>query len=939
MRIRISAIMVQSAIRCRLVLAGSRQRLLARRKIQRFCVEHFVHQLRMRDREHAATVVQRSWRAIVGHSNYQSSRCAVITLQAKVRCQLASSRYRLVRSKCVIIQSWARMVHCKPSYRNAVSAAIAIQNQWRLTTAQARLTTARYLAIALQSIARGRICRSLLKGERNAVLLVQRVWRGRQGRFCVLETMQQRTQVPSAMIIQSYYRTRRCQRDFKAALSSIITIQSVWRKKVRQNQKAACTIQQWWRYREDLLRRNRASIAMQRCIRGHQSRSFIDSKSRHAILIQQTWRRAGAEHSYMLKRASSIMLQCAIRGFIARQGCRHAIREQEMRLDSAMKIQASWRRYICLEIYSRQRGSCILLQTFFRGVLASLHLKRCIAASTVLACAIRVRGAKISFTNARRAAISLQKMWRAALIHNKFEVQRTCAMIIQSVYRRHLVERVYWFLKAPIETRRLVDAAARRIQIAYFLWKMRLAVDEVQSSAILLNRCMRGQLVRSTARFALSHMNASFQRSGTVASAVSFISDEGPQYADALLAWDSSVVQAKGAACVVIQSAARRLIARSRVERACGRRFCSRLQVDQRLAIREERSAYRIQRLWRIRISRKLCAALKIQSVSRDWIARRNHSVLLSTLRQELENVSAVTIQQLQRGWICKQLYLQTKWRVVQIQKQWRSAVTQKHFNSSRRAAIYIQRSVRRCLSKLQLARLRLESRARSEAATENVWHRVVARSEERVAILHRSSEDTAPCLMRLVDRVQYSLQEAARAANNPLPQYASLALKDIYESPLIETSHGTGMEERCIDAENTFLSFEDDVAIATDATASTPVRRNSKSFSYDALSDGEMSWTRDYPDGMHTAAAVVETKNVSRQSPLKPLHSQKTKAKQMPSSGIFLRGREPIDSAPTLLATVDEAELGSRNPEIFPGGAGPSPIKSGEKWAWADEW
>ena len=109
-----------------------------------------------------------------------------------------------------------------------------------------------------------------------------------------------------------------------------------------------------------------------------------------------------------------------------------------------------------------------------------------------------------------------------------------------------------------------VKAAVRKIQVAYFTWKMEITLLNVESSVVLLQRSVRGQLVRSATRFALNHMNASI-RSSVRPTFVRVSDVDRGQHKASRAALDSAWAQAQSnvesTAAVVIQTAARRMLA------------------------------------------------------------------------------------------------------------------------------------------------------------------------------------------------------------------------------------------------------------------------------------------------------------------------------------------------------------------------------------------
>ena len=393
-RLRISAIMIQSAIRrnhlaivaAREVLTASDQPILDGSKAK------------------SALILQRNWRAKMGRSNYLSLRQSATRVQALVRQVLLSSRYHNMLSASVKLQTWVRRILSQRLYGRSKSAIIGIQAHWRASKVQSGFMTAKYSAIALQSICRGNICRSVIRREMLAALVIQSVWRR------ILE-----------------------------------------KKKMARKLCSIHRIQRWWRLQQIRLELGReqslrmASATVQRYARGYLERRFLDVRVRKAVVIQSSWRRTNAENVYMQNRASVIMLQSGIRGFITRKctarllsnrlraaivlqratRCRK-LRVQEKEVGAAITIQATWRMRICHKAFAKKSKASLCLQSHFRMWLASQHLVRCVLACRSIQAAIRVWCERRHFLVARRAAIKIQRIWRGALIRQRFEIYRVC---------------------------------------------------------------------------------------------------------------------------------------------------------------------------------------------------------------------------------------------------------------------------------------------------------------------------------------------------------------------------------------------------------------------------------------------------------------------------------------------------------------------------------
>ena len=488
-------------------------------------------------------------------------------------------------------------------------------------------------------------------------------------------------------------------------------------------------------------------------------------------------------------------------------------------------------------------------------------------------------------------------------------------IMIQSAFRRYLALCSYFFLRLPPEERSRMDVAARKIQLAFFVWKMRLAVDEVQSSAIILKRCMRGHLARSAARFALTHMNASFQRSAVVASAVWFMTEEDTKAAGVLSEWDSSVLLAKASASILIQSAARRMITRSQIRRVHGKIFGYLFLSRQRRSIRKERAAAKIQRcfrVWKNLISQREDSSTQIQRVYRGWIARLNYSVLLMNFAEERMEASALSIQRIQRGWKWRNLFLRSKNAAIRIQQCWRSYVSERDFETMRRAAIRIQSSTRRYLMSCQQERNHISVSAiqrcyrgwkwrhqlrtnRAATQLQSIWRSYVAQEHFRAA---RSAAVCVQCLARThiswirVARLQLATSKKSksvaedvlvrvtarsearmgviqdsRGEDGPcLSRLVDRVISTLHEAAIAAANTDEGAEyvkkippttdseaNNSIETAYSFVSVENEV-MAVGESALTPVTSNGRSLAFARTSPSaqDNASSLDHPEGGH---------------------------------------------------------------------------------------
>ncbi|XP_050165955.1 unconventional myosin-IXa isoform X2 [Myiozetetes cayanensis] len=140
-------------------------------------------------------------------------------------------------------------------------------------------------------------------------------------------------------LLQRWFRSLICRRQFLSLRSAAITIQRFWRSYQSQKQgkpspdplllnKAAVVLQTHWRgfvERRRFLQMQFAAHLIQSCWREHHRRRHAAATS-----IQAAWRGHRAQQAYAASRTKAVCLQAACRGYLARQRFR-ALKEQHLK--------------------------------------------------------------------------------------------------------------------------------------------------------------------------------------------------------------------------------------------------------------------------------------------------------------------------------------------------------------------------------------------------------------------------------------------------------------------------------------------------------------------------------------------------------------------------------------------------------------------------------
>ncbi|XP_032556234.1 unconventional myosin-IXa isoform X6 [Chiroxiphia lanceolata] len=148
-------------------------------------------------------------------------------------------------------------------------------------------------------------------------------------------------------LLQRWFRSLICRRQFLSLRSATITIQRFWRSYQNRKQgepspdpllldKAAVVLQTHWRgfvERRRFLQMQFAAHLIQNCWREHRQRQHTAATS-----IQAAWRGHRARRAYAASRTKAVCLQAACRGYLARQRFR-ALKEQclkELQLENGL---------------------------------------------------------------------------------------------------------------------------------------------------------------------------------------------------------------------------------------------------------------------------------------------------------------------------------------------------------------------------------------------------------------------------------------------------------------------------------------------------------------------------------------------------------------------------------------------------------------------------
>ncbi|XP_022611603.1 unconventional myosin-Va-like [Seriola dumerili] len=128
-----------------------------------------------------------------------------------------------------------------------------------------------------------------------------------------------------------------------------------------------------WLARKKYLRMKESAITIQRHVRGHQARCYVQflRRTRAAVVIQRNVRMWTNRRCYQQQRSAAITIQCLLRAYMARKQYYKLMFEQK-----AVVIQKWVRGWLTRQHYRRTIAAMVLLQSCVRRMRAKKELKK-----------------------------------------------------------------------------------------------------------------------------------------------------------------------------------------------------------------------------------------------------------------------------------------------------------------------------------------------------------------------------------------------------------------------------------------------------------------------------------------------------------------------------------------------------------------------------------
>eukprot|EP00984_Skeletonema_dohrnii_P029445 scaffold20073_cov78-Skeletonema_dohrnii-CCMP3373.AAC.1 len=548
----------------------------------------------------------------------QKEALAATQIQSAIRMwicrQLVSqmAEERDVSRKCdaaVVIQSFARSIHCQRELTILKEAAAQVDHESRLSALLLLLNALDLVHVTrVQALFRGKVVRKVYWNACASAVCIQKHWKVKSN---------------AEVVTYSTY------------IKSILTVQKKFKRYYRLRNAAAKKIQLSYlsrRMKRNLTKVHRSVNLIQRAVRGHRARCFVQriKTIRHqsaATKIQSIVRSHLCLGELRLAVTNVTKIQRCYRRFKV-TFCENAIRDEK-------------RAYVNMLTIWHREAMAIRIQTVVRPWLR--HLKRSNAGTKVNA--VGTAKSPTSHTNDAPARV-IQSKWRSFRCCKELLVMRAAAVVIQTVVRswlcqRELVNRKARVIGAEMQAKEAatvtIQAFARSLicqkQLsklkgeAYFAEMQRketilLAVRKIQS--IVRARRLRRNLQSAFMNAAKIQSCYRCYKINTLEKARQ---DEKKTYAVML-------------------------------ERCHQESMATRIQAFARLYLcRDRLSKLKSARHGEMRVENTISAAVVIQTVARSWLCQRelvNRKARVIEAELLAKEVATVTIQSFARSLICQ---------------------------------------------------------------------------------------------------------------------------------------------------------------------------------------------------------------------------------------------------------------------------------------------
>eukprot|EP00746_Dinoflagellata_sp_MGD_P124663 gnl/MRDRNA2_/MRDRNA2_59273_c0_seq2.p1 gnl/MRDRNA2_/MRDRNA2_59273_c0~~gnl/MRDRNA2_/MRDRNA2_59273_c0_seq2.p1 ORF type:complete len:2426 (+),score=455.57 gnl/MRDRNA2_/MRDRNA2_59273_c0_seq2:120-7397(+) len=521
----------------------------------------------------AAEKIQAWWRAHKVRRQFKTRVAVAVVLQKLTRRHLAVRRLRFLHAGTVLCQKISRGFRTRRDLAVRVACALRLQAFWRSAVARCQAVEMQLASSKMQAFVRTVFAWRRHRAVKKAAEIIRFAWKGHRLRMWL------RKRNAAAIFIGRWWRAHLARKLVAKKRAAVCKLQlafrtyralKIWARKhkaatkirafykarlgrrafLKYKFKAIIGIQKMWKQYLECRRyktKRRLAIALQALMKGINCRRHLERREEMAVKIQCAWRSMVQKHGVKLANNAATRIQAAVRGIFARRQIRNE-RKAAVQIQRVLRgvlsrrdkrrMQAVWRITAWLSArmqrwrYLKQRGSIIVIQTYWRTIVSKrrhhvlTQKTRIIRAAwqrrrqrlaenkqfdtaTKLQRNWRRKVAWLRVARMQKAAVRIQKMMRRVFVNQKLAKKSVLAVKLQALWRRKLAQRRYKKILVLVsklirlvrcffarrDVREKFRASARIVSMAkVFLTKKLMAKQFI--AAIEINKMVRGYLAR-----------------------------------------------------------------------------------------------------------------------------------------------------------------------------------------------------------------------------------------------------------------------------------------------------------------------------------------------------------------------------------------------------------------------------------------------------------
>jgi len=408
------------------------------------------------------------------HIMYKENKAST-KIQSQWRRCLDQRGFIFITMSVLAVQSAIRMYHSQRAYKEKKASIVCLQSQWRSYVARKNLLATISMVTYVQRQSRMRSSQFYLRRCVNAAKTIQ-TWLRMvtcARRYQIVQStttvLQSRARIAQAILLQTHTRRFIQVQKYRSIHYAALRLQGCWRsqqaEKQWQNKLAA-----------NLLMEKSASVIQSLCRTWQQRATFLACRV-CSTLIQAVFRCHVQRREYSRIRAAVVTMQTASRAFLSRKSVSfleleaHARRRRSAAdmLQSIFRMYRQTKKYRAVLIGVKGIQRKWRRSIFERGTQGHVSRKKLAAAATIIQASCRKLLCRLAYFHAiqlsslklqSESACYLQSIWRMTTQTKKYDMRRTCAVLIQANYRRHDQVQVYMRVLRAMVT---VESFARRV--------------------------------------------------------------------------------------------------------------------------------------------------------------------------------------------------------------------------------------------------------------------------------------------------------------------------------------------------------------------------------------------------------------------------------------------------------------------------------------------